>query len=52
MGVATSLTGALFQNGVAVSLLQRVAVMIVYIVAGAAFAWPVCRRWNAARHAE
>ena len=52
MGVATSLMGALFQNGVAVSLLQRVAVMIVYIVAGAAFAWPVCRRWNAARHAE
>ena len=52
MGVATSLTGALFQNGVAVSLLQRVAVMIVYMVAGAAFAWPVCRRWNAARHAE
>ena len=52
MGVATSLTGALFQNGVAVSLLQRVAVMIVYIVAGAAFAWPVCRRWNAARHTE
>ena len=52
MGVATSLMGAFFQNGVAVSLLQRVAVMIVYIVAGAAFAWPVCRRWNAARHAE
>ncbi len=49
MGVATSLTGALFQNGVAVSLLQRVAVMIVYIVMGAVFAWPVCRRWNAAR---
>lgn len=52
MGVATSLTGALFQNGVAVSLLQRVAVMIVYIVAGAAFAWPVWRRWNIGRHAE
>ena len=52
MGVATSLMGALFQNGVAVSLLQRVAVMIVYIVAAAAFAWPVCRRWNAGRHAD
>ena len=52
MGVATSLMGALFQSGVAVSLLQRVAVMIVYIVAGAAFAWPVCRRWNAGRHAD
>lgn len=48
MGVAMSLTGALFQNGVAVSLLQRVAVMIVYVAAGAAFAWPVFRRWNRA----
>ena len=52
MGVATSLMGALFQSGVAVSLLQRVAVMIVYIVAGAAFAWPVWHRWNIGRRAE
>ena len=48
MGVAMSLMGALFQNGVAVSLLQRVAVMIVYVAAGAAFAWPVFRCWNRA----
>ena len=52
MGVAMSLMGALFQNGVAVSLLQRAAVMIVYIVAGAAFAWPVWRRWNGCKSVE
>lgn len=52
MGVAMSLMGALFQNGVAVSLLQRAAVMIVYIVAGAAFAWPVWRRWNGCKPVE
>ena len=46
MGVATSLMGALFQNGVAVSLLHRVAVMIVYIAMGGVFAYPVWRRWN------
>ena len=46
MGVATSLMGALFQNGVAVSLLQRVAVMIVYIAMGGVFAYPVWKRWN------
>ena len=48
MGVATSLMGTLFHNGVAVSLLQRVAVMAVYIVMGIAFAFPVWRRWNQA----
>lgn len=52
MGVAMSLMGALFQNGVAVSLLQRAAVMIVYIVAGAAFAWPVWQRWNGCKPVE
>lgn len=46
MGVVFSLMGTLFQNGVAVSLLQRIAVMIVYLVMGAAFAYPVWRNWS------
>lgn len=46
MGLAFSLMGALFQSGVAASLLQRIAVMIVYIVAGLAFAYPVWRNMN------
>lgn len=49
MGIATSLMGAVFQNGVAVSLLQRVAVMIVYMVLGAAWAYPVWRKWRLGR---
>lgn len=49
MGLATTLMGALFQNGVAVSLLQRVTVMVVYIVAGLIFAYPVWRNWNSAK---
>lgn len=49
MGAATSLMGAVFQNGVAVSLLQRVAVMIVYVVLGAVWAFPVWRKWNVGR---
>lgn len=48
MGLATSLMGALFNNGVAASLLQRIAVMVVYIVAGIAFAYPVYRRMQLA----
>jgi len=48
MGFATGLMGAMFQSGVMVSLLQRVTVMIVYIVAGAAFAWPVIRKMKLA----
>lgn len=48
MGFATGLMGAMFQSGVMVSLLQRVTVMIVYIVAGAAFAWPVFRKMKQA----
>lgn len=47
MGLAFSLMGDLFQMGVAASLLQRAAVMAVYIVMGVAFAYPVWRRWNA-----
>lgn len=46
MGVAFSLMGTLFQNGVAVSLLQRFAIMIVYLVMAALFACPVWRSWN------
>jgi uncharacterized membrane protein YbhN (UPF0104 family) len=48
MGFATGLMGAMFQSGVMVSLLQRVTVMIVYIIAGAAFAWPVLRKMKQA----
>lgn len=46
MGAATLLMGTLFQNGVAVSLLQRVAVMIVYLLMGLAFALPVYRNFT------
>lgn len=44
MGAATLMMGALFHNGVAASLLERVAVMIVYILGGLIFALPVARR--------
>jgi len=44
MGVAGSLMGDVFQSGVMVSLLQSVSLMIVYIVMGGAFAYPVIRR--------
>ncbi|MBE5815336.1 MAG: flippase-like domain-containing protein [Clostridiales bacterium] len=48
MGTVTGLMGSLFQNGVMVSLLQRVTIMIIYIVCGTAFAWPVFRRMKQA----
>ena len=46
MGVAGSLMGDVFQNGVMVSLFQSVALMAVYIVAGGLFAYPVWRKWQ------
>ena len=46
MGVAGSLMGDVFQSGVVVSLLQSVSLMMVYIVVGGAFAYPVWRNWN------
>ncbi len=46
MGAATLLLGSLFQNGVAVSLLQRVAVMVAYLLMGLGFAWPVYRNFT------
>ncbi|MEG1775644.1 MAG: lysylphosphatidylglycerol synthase domain-containing protein [Clostridia bacterium] len=50
MGVATSLMGTLVSNdaavGVAVSLLQRVSVMVVYLAGGLAFGLPVWRKWS------
>lgn len=46
MGAAGQLMGDVFQNGVMVSLLQSAALMAVYIVMGAAFAYPVWRRWT------
>lgn len=48
MGFASGMMGNLFQSGVMVSLLQRVTLMIVYLVAGAAFAWPVIRKMKQA----
>ena len=44
MGAATLMMGSLFRSGVAASLLQRVAVMIVYVLGGLIFAIPVTRR--------
>lgn len=46
MGVAGRMMGDVFQNGVMVSLLQSVSLMIVYIVAGGAFAYPVYRKYQ------
>jgi len=46
MGVAGSLMGDVFQQGVMVSLLQAASLMIVYIVMGGVFAYPVWKRWN------
>ena len=52
LGVAASQMGALFQSGVAASLMQRAAVMIVYLVMGLAFAWPVWRRYTRGKKEE
>ncbi len=52
MGFVAGLLGNLFQSGVMVSLLQRVAIMLVYIVAGALFAWPVLRNMKRSTPAE
>ena len=46
MGAAGSLMGDVFQQGVMVSLLQAASLMIVYIVMGGVFAYPVWKRWN------
>lgn len=48
MGVAGSLMGDVFQNGVVVSLIQSISLVIVYIVVGGAFAYPVWKNWNRA----
>lgn len=48
MGIAGSLMGDVFQNGVVVSLIQSISLVIVYIVVGGAFAWPVWKRWERA----
>ncbi len=48
IGVAGSLMGDVFQNGVMVSLIQSISLVIVYIAVGGAFAWPVWKRWNKA----
>lgn len=46
MGVSSQLMGDLFQSGVVVSLLHSAALMVVYIVVGAGFAYPVWRNWS------
>lgn len=46
MGIATASLGAMFSEGVAASLLDRVTMMIVYIVMGLGFAFPVWRNFN------
>jgi len=46
MGVATLLMGALMQNGVAVSLLQRMTLTVVQLCLGTIFAIPVYRRFR------
>lgn len=48
MGVSGSLMGDVFHNGVVVSLIQRISLVIIYIVVGGAFAIPVWKRWNKA----
>ena len=46
MGVATLLMGALFQDGVSVSLLHRASLMAVHLMMGLIFAFPVYRRFT------
>ena len=46
MGIATAALGAMFSEGVAASLLDRVTMMIVYIFMGLIFAFPVWRNFN------
>ncbi len=46
MGVATLMLGSLFSEGVAASLVDRVTIMIVYIVLGLVFALPVWRNFT------
>ncbi len=46
MGVAGSLMGDVFQQGVMVSLLHSVVLLVIYIAAAAVFAYPVWRKWN------
>ena len=46
MGAATLLLGSVFQTGFAVSLLQRVVMLIVHMVMGLVFALPVYTRFT------
>jgi uncharacterized membrane protein YbhN (UPF0104 family) len=46
MGVASLALGALFSEGVAATLLNRIAVMVVYFAMGLIFAVPVLRKFN------
>ena len=52
MGAATLLLGSVFQTGFAVSLLQRVVMLIVHIVMGLIFALPVYTRFTQNRPEE
>jgi uncharacterized membrane protein YbhN (UPF0104 family) len=49
MGVASLALGALFSEGVAATLLNRVAVMVVYFAMGLIFAVPVMRKFNSGK---
>ena len=51
MGISTLLMGMSFQDGVAVSLLHRMAIMVVYLLTGLAFAIPVYRKFTRERTA-
>lgn len=51
MGLATLLMGAVIHTGVSVSLLQRVAVMVVYLLMAMVFAIPVYRRFSRGQEA-
>ncbi len=46
VGAASLALGAMFSEGVAATLLNRVAVMFVYMVMGLVFAVPVLRKFN------
>ncbi|MCL1854390.1 MAG: flippase-like domain-containing protein [Clostridia bacterium] len=50
LGVIMLLIGEPFQNGVSVSLLQRVAVMMIHLLMGLVFALPVYRRFSSEKN--
>ena len=49
MGASSSLLGDVFVNGVVVSLLQSVAIMVIYLIGGGICAFPVASRMKNAQ---